>query len=132
MKLPTVGLISVRDHKLLLAYSKNKRAWYLPGGKVDQGESFESALAREIKEELSVDIELSETKYYCHITAQAYGEPEGIIMEQECYLYPLNEYKASHEIGEVRYFSYSDYLKEAVQVVGVLMVYENLLQDKLI
>ena len=132
MKLPTVGLISVRDSKLLQAYSKNKKAWYLPGGKVDQGESLADALKREIKEELSVALDMDDVEYYCHITAQAYGETEGIIMEQECYLYPLAEFKAAHEIGGLRYFSYDEYRQEPVQVVGVLMVYDNLVRDKLI
>lgn len=36
--LPTAGLIVIKDNKLLLAYSNNKKAWYLPGGKIDLGE----------------------------------------------------------------------------------------------
>jgi 8-oxo-dGTP diphosphatase len=34
--------------------------WEFPGGKVEVGESLEEALVREIREELSVDIEVSE------------------------------------------------------------------------
>ena len=34
--------------------------WEFPGGKVEVGESCEEALVREIREELSVDIEVSE------------------------------------------------------------------------
>jgi len=36
MKLPTAGLIALKGDKLLLAYSNNKKAWYLPGGKIDK------------------------------------------------------------------------------------------------
>jgi ADP-ribose pyrophosphatase YjhB (NUDIX family) len=39
IKLSTAGLILIKDKKLLLAFSKNKKAWYLPGGKVDTNES---------------------------------------------------------------------------------------------
>ena len=34
--------------------------WEFPGGKVEEGEQFEEALVREIREELSVEIEISE------------------------------------------------------------------------
>ena len=34
--------------------------WEFPGGKVEEGEQLEEALVREIREELSVDIEISE------------------------------------------------------------------------
>ena len=34
--------------------------WEFPGGKVEEGEQFKEALVREIREELSVDIEISE------------------------------------------------------------------------
>ena len=38
----------------------NSSKWEFPGGKVEVGESREEALVREIREELSVDIEVSE------------------------------------------------------------------------
>ena len=52
--LPTAGLGVVKGDKLLLAYSKNKKAWYLPGGKIDDGESSLETLQREIFEELNI------------------------------------------------------------------------------
>ncbi|WP_236263836.1 NUDIX domain-containing protein [Dysgonomonas sp. Marseille-P4677] len=35
----TAGLLIIKENKLLLAYSNNKKAWYLPGGKIEAGES---------------------------------------------------------------------------------------------
>ena len=55
-ELPTAGLIVVDNQKLLLTFSKNKKAWYLPGGKIDEGETSKQALIREIEEELNVTL----------------------------------------------------------------------------
>jgi len=37
--LHTAGLVVIKEGKLLLAFSSNKNAWYLPGGKIDSGEN---------------------------------------------------------------------------------------------
>jgi len=132
MKLPTAGLIALKGDKLLLAYSNNKKAWYLPGGKIDKNETAVEALIREIKEELSLELNPNNIEYYCHISAPAFGEPESIIMEQDCFLYDLKDknVEASHEIGALKYFSYQEYLQEPIQVCGVITVYNHLVSDK--
>lgn len=128
----TAGLVVIRDNKLLLAYSNNKKAWYLPGGKVDAGETSLQSLQREIWEELTLRIKAEELKYYCHITAPAYGE-NAVIMEQDCYLYELSEEIAPrNEIGAVRFFDSESYAKEPAQVVGVLEIFEKLKADRLL
>ena len=88
--LTTAGLIVIKDRKLLLAFSNNKQAFYLPGGKTDQGESTENALRREVSEELDITLDPEKIHYYTHITAPAFGELDGIIMEQDCFLYDLH------------------------------------------
>ncbi|MDF2516470.1 MAG: mismatch repair protein MutT [Sphingobacterium sp.] len=131
--LPTAGLISIADHKILLAYSNNKKAWYLPGGKIDVGEDSLQSIRREISEELDIDLDPQKISYYCHITAPAYGMVPEVIMEQDCFLYPLTEkIQPSNEIGEVKYFSHEDYLREPIQVIGVLHVFDKLKTDGLI
>ncbi|UVD79576.1 GNAT family N-acetyltransferase [Myroides albus] len=126
--LHTVGLVVVEEGKLLLAYSNNKKAWYLPGGKIDQGEESKVALIREVEEELSLSMNSDRLQYFVHIIAPAYGEKLNIMMQQDCYVYELRDekIKATNEIGAVKYFSFEDYKKEEVQVPGVLMVFEVL------
>lgn len=132
VKLPTAGLLVIQNKQLLLAFSRNKQAWYLPGGKIDKGETAIYGLIREIKEELNLAIDRSELSYYCHISAPAYGENNNLIMEQDCYLYELREnINPSNEIEAVRFFSLEDYKNEPAQVIGVLMVFEKLIADKL-
>lgn len=131
--LPTAGLVVVKENKLLLAYSKNKKAWYLPGGKIDNGENSLEAVQREILEELNVKLDTERLKYYCHITAPAYGESANIIMEQDCYFYELTEIiEPNNEIDEVKFFDIKMYQSEPAQVLGVLKVFDKLTKDSLI
>jgi len=117
MHLPTAGLLVIENRKLLLAYSKNKKCFYLPGGKIDKSETAIQALCREIEEELNLSLHENELSYYTHITAPAYGENNGVIMEQDCFL--LNkpvEPIASAEIGELKYFACKNTYKKQIQL----------------
>ncbi len=128
--LKTVGLLLVQQRKLLLAYSKNKKCFYLPGGKVDAGESETQALCREIAEELNVGMTEQELDYYTHVSAPAFGEEEGIIMEQDCYwLHRDIVPEPAAEIGEVRFFSVADYLMQEAQAPGVIAILNKLHQE---
>ncbi|MCL1676168.1 NUDIX domain-containing protein [Elizabethkingia meningoseptica] len=131
-QLPTAGLISLQGNKLLLAFSRNKQAWYLPGGKTDSGESPQQGLIREIQEELNLTLKAENLTFFAHISAPAYGEEE-LLMEQDCYITEVQEnIQPSAEIEAVKYFSLEEYKKETVQVIGVLMVFEELQKQQLI
>ena len=133
MHLPTAGLLLIENRKLLLAYSQNKQCFYLPGGKIDDEETAATALCREIAEELNVAIEENDLKYYTHVTAPAYGEINGTIMEQDCFL--LNKKVnaiASSEISELRFFSLQEYLSETNKAPGAIIILEKLKEDDLI
>jgi len=133
MQLPTAGLLLIKDRKLLLAYSINKQCFYLPGGKIDEGETAAEALCREIAEELNIYLQEDELEFYTHISAPAYGEKNGVIMEQDCFLSEnTEEPEASAEIGELRYFTLNEYLLETNKAPGAVMVLELLKEDELI
>lgn len=56
-----VAAIIKKDNKILATqrgYGEFEGMWEFPGGKIEWGESKESALVREIKEELNADIEV--------------------------------------------------------------------------
>jgi 8-oxo-dGTP pyrophosphatase MutT (NUDIX family) len=74
ISLVTAGLVVISNKKLLLAFSKNKKAWYLPGGKTGNDETTPHGLIREIKEELNITIQPDELHFYTHISAPAFGE----------------------------------------------------------
>ncbi len=70
----------VRDGQVLLVHRRaDKRAnpdvWDLPGGVVEEGESELEALARELREELGVRIEVGSTSHLDRVTAGPADEP---------------------------------------------------------
>ena len=133
MHIPTAGLLIIKERKLLLAYSKNKKCFYLPGGKIDNNETAIEGLCREIREELNIPLTENDLSYYTHISAPAYGEMNGTIMEQDCFLVNKNvEPVASAEIGELRYFSLEEYLWQANIAPGAVRVLKILKVDNLI
>jgi 8-oxo-dGTP pyrophosphatase MutT (NUDIX family) len=133
ISLPCAGLLHIRDRKLLLAFSRNKQCFYLPGGKIDAGETPAQALCREIREELNIPIDEKDLRYYTHITAPAYGEEMGVIMEQDCFILDKNvQPQASAEIGELRYFTVAEYKKEKNIAPGAQRILELLKEADLV
>jgi 8-oxo-dGTP pyrophosphatase MutT (NUDIX family) len=133
MKMETVGLLVVKDRKLLLAFSNNKQCFYLPGGKRDSNETAEQALCREIEEELNVKLEKKNLTYHMHVSAPAYGEVNETIMEQDCFfVHDAITPTASAEIGELKYFTVEDYSTEKNQAPGALMVLQQLKAENFI
>ena len=130
MKLATAGLLLLKDRKLLLAYSSNKQCFYLPGGKIDPGETAAQALCREIAEELNIHVAENELQWYTHISAPAYGEIPGTMMEQECFfIRSMADPVASAEIGKIKYFTVADYLQQPNTAPGAIMILEQLKRD---
>ncbi|MCJ8318347.1 MAG: NUDIX domain-containing protein [Colwellia sp.] len=97
----------IRDGKLLSARSKDKKLFYIPGGKREKGESDEEALIREIKEEISVDLIPNSIKYAETFTAQADGKNSDIIVKLTCYFADFQgSLSPDAEIEEIDFIAY--------------------------
>ncbi|MFA0570642.1 NUDIX hydrolase [Vibrio gallaecicus] len=101
--------VLIKDGKLLAVRSKGKELFYLPGGKRETGESDVDALAREIQEELSVDLALGSIEYMETFTAQADGKAEGVSVKLTCYFAEYSgELQPDAEIEELRFIDEQD------------------------
>ncbi|WP_299801742.1 NUDIX domain-containing protein [uncultured Shewanella sp.] len=101
--------VLIRDGKLLAVRSKGKALFYLPGGKREVGESDEQALMREIKEELSVDLDPTTIKYMNTFTAQADGKAEGVSVKLTCYFADFSgELQPDAEIEQLEFLDMND------------------------
>lgn len=125
-----IGLISLKDKKLLLTRSIGKDAWFQPGGKRENGESDREALVREIKEELDVAIIPETIAYFETFEAQAYGKPIGTRVRIICYTAQFTgTVTPQSEIADAQYFGYNEVPKTSL--TGQ-MILEYLRQKKLI
>lgn len=102
-----LAYIFLKGKTILMTRSKGNSTFYIPGGKREAGETDEQALVREVKEELSVELDLTTLKLYGIFTAQAHGKPEGVMVRMSCYqAKPIGEFAISSEIEEMAYYAY--------------------------
>ena len=81
----SAGII-MKDNKIFVTqrgYGEFKDWWEFPGGKVEEGETPEECLKREIKEELKADINID--KYLCTVE---YDYPN-FHLKMECFICSL-------------------------------------------
>ena len=104
-----VAWIEIHEKKILSTKSIGKNKYYIPGGKREMGESDEQTLAREVLEELNVEIVPGTVKYIGTFMAQAHGQPAGTIVKMTCYRANHNgEFEPKNEIKEFKWLNYSD------------------------
>ena len=93
ISIQVTAAIIVRDGKFLIAQRKLNDdifggLWEFPGGKVEDGETPEECMSRELKEELDIEVEVGEL-----IISNKHKYPQGI--------FELLAYKVKHISGEI-------------------------------
>lgn len=125
-----LAFIFIKDKKILVTLSKGKDTWYLPGGKREQGESDIETLAREVKEELALNLIPDTIKFYGTFEAQAHEKPKGTIVRMTCYMAEIEgDMKPSAEIEKLNFFDSNT--KEPLSPVDYL-IFDDLKSKKII
>ncbi len=98
------GGVLLNDRKFLVTRTKGKDFFIAPGGRLEFGEDTRSALIRELREELTIDIEAQELKYFGTFYAPAVGQ-EDKYLQMDVLIVPAweGEITPSAEVEEIRW-----------------------------
>ena len=77
--LKKAGGLLIRDRKFLLERHGGKDIYILPGGKLEQGETAEQALVRELREEFAITVQPSDFEKLAEFSSPAVHSPDNIV-----------------------------------------------------
>lgn len=101
--LRSVGWVHIQGGRLLTVRSGGREVFYLPGGKIEPGESDAEALAREVSEETGLDLDPGSIAALTVIDAPAHGQA-GTHLRMHCYTATARGQPApAGEIEEIRW-----------------------------
>jgi 8-oxo-dGTP diphosphatase len=106
--LRTVGWLNVREGRLLTVRTRGKDRFFVPGGKVEPGESDAEALVREIREELGVLLDPTSVRSGFVAEAPGHGLGGRLVRMHCLYAEPLPgsaEPAPSAEIAELAWIT---------------------------
>lgn len=106
MLIRKAGGIIIQDRKLLVTRSKDEDFYIAPGGKLEKGETAEQALTRELKEELSIEVQESNLAEFGQFSAPAATQPNKTI-EMTVFVVQkwAGEFQIGREIAEIGWIS---------------------------
>lgn len=110
--LPDIEVAAVallRDRRMLMVTARGRDVIYLPGGKIDEGESAADAAARETREEVAVGLVPGSVRELFTVVTQAHGEPDGRLVRMVVFSgEPDGEPRPSAEVSEVHWVTTAD------------------------
>ncbi|MET0932657.1 MAG: NUDIX domain-containing protein [Mycetocola sp.] len=99
----------IRERRMLMVTARNRDVLYLPGGKVDPGESPADAATRETREEVAVELIADTVRELFTVVTQAHGEPDGRQVRMVVFSAETDgEPQPSAEVSEVHWVTTAD------------------------
>ncbi|MET1052821.1 MAG: NUDIX domain-containing protein [Mycetocola sp.] len=99
----------LRDRRMLMVTARGRDVLYLPGGKIDDGESAADAAAREAREEIAVGLVPGSVRELFTVVTQAHGEPDGRQVRMVVFAADADaEPRPSAEVSELHWVTTAD------------------------
>lgn len=114
-------LVVIKNQQLLLVRARNNKKWYFPGGKIENNETAEQALIREVREELSVEIKVDSITYLTTVIGPAYGR-DGLV---ELICFAANWHGDIAPASEISEIGYLDYQQRELLAPAVALFFEQ-------
>ncbi|MGG7507318.1 NUDIX hydrolase [Plantibacter sp. YIM 135249] len=103
------ALASIRDRRVLMVTARGRDVLYMPGGKIDAGETPAEAVIRESREEIAVELEPASLEELFTVVTQAHGEPDGRLVRMRVFSgTTADEPMPSAEVSELHWASTAD------------------------
>lgn len=118
------NLVHMKDGKLLLVKVRENEHYYLPGGKIEEEEDDRASLERELREELSLQLDKESMLYLYTVIGPAYPDTDKTV-ELRCYRYvgDIGEIHMNSEITDVKYIDINEKEKIAPAVNKLIEEY---------
>lgn len=101
-------LVEIRENKILLVRVRDNKLFYLPGGKIDAGETAKEALIRELKEEFNIAIHSDQLSDFATVIGDNHDQTDQVRLA--CFsINKLPDFTPGAEISEIAWF---DILKQ--------------------
>ncbi|AUQ26737.1 NUDIX domain-containing protein [Dickeya zeae] len=101
-------LVHYLNNQLLVVKPRNKNVWYLPGGKIDDGENIRSALIRELQEELNIQLREEDITYLRSVIGPSHDYFDDTLLHCFTTTAASLDIQPNNEIEQARYIAYGD------------------------
>ena len=85
MMLDVVAWVHAVDGRMLAVRARGRDLLYLPGGKREPGEDDFTAVSREVREELGVELTAASLRSLGVVEAPAHDQPDGVRVRMACF-----------------------------------------------